>query len=86
MTSLPGFLAVVHRLEDGALALRIFFGLCLVTVFFAGVRVFRKRRELFGRDPEVTNDTLAVRNLRLWQVLLVWILAMEMLITVLFRV
>lgn len=85
ITSLPEFLAVVHRLEDGALALRIFFGLCVVVVFFAGISVFRKRRGLFDRDPQVPNDTLAVRNLRLWQVLLVWILAMEMLITMLWR-
>jgi hypothetical protein len=83
----PGFecLAAVHRLEDGAMALRIVFGLCLVAVFLAGLLIFRKRQQLFGRDSQVTGDTWAARNLRLWQVLLVWILAMDMLITMLFR-
>ena len=78
------FLAVTHRLEDGAPALRVVFGICLALVFFAGLYVFRKRRALFGRDATVINDSWAARNLRLWEVLLVWILAMEMLITVLF--
>jgi hypothetical protein len=41
--------------------------------------------EFFGRDPQVTTDTWAVRNLRLWQVLLVWILAMDLLISMLWR-
>jgi hypothetical protein len=41
--------------------------------------------EFFGRDPQVTTDTWAARNLRLWQVLLVWILAMDLLISMLWR-
>jgi hypothetical protein len=78
-------LAAAHKLEEGALPLRVFFGICLVAVFFAGIHVFRRRREWFDRDPEVTADTWASRNLRLWQVILVWVLAMELLITMLFR-
>lgn len=80
------WLAVTHSLEDARVPLRIFFGICLVVVFFAGIYVFKKRKQLFGRDPHVTADTYASRNLRLWQVLLVWVLAMELLITMLFRV
>jgi hypothetical protein len=79
------FLAATHTLQDGAVPLRIFFGICLVAVFFAGIYVFRKRTQLFGRDPEVAGDIWAVRNLRFWQVLLVWILAMDLLITMLWR-
>ena len=79
-------LAAVHSPNEAQLALRIFFGICLVIVFVAGIQVFRKRAQLFGRDPHVTNDTWASRNLRLWQVILVWVLAMELLITMLFRV
>jgi hypothetical protein len=78
------FLATTHRLEDGAPALRIVFGICLALVFFAGLYVFRKRQTLFERDATVINDSWAARNLRLWEVILVWLLAMEMLITVLF--
>lgn len=80
------FLAAVHKLQDAAPALRVFFAICLVMVFLAGVYVFSKRKQLFGRDPHVTNDSWASRNLRLWQVLLVWALAMELLIEMLIRV
>jgi hypothetical protein len=79
------FLAAIHRLEDAAVTLRIVFGVCLAGVFFAGVHVFRKRQELFGRDPQVTTDTWAARNLRFWQVLLIWILTMDLLIEMLWR-
>ena len=77
--------AAIHKLQDAAPALRVFFGLCLILVFFAGVFVFSNRKQLFGRDPYVTNDSWASRNLRLWQVLLVWFLAMELLIEMLIR-
>jgi uncharacterized membrane protein len=80
------FLAVVHTLQEAAVPLRIFFSICLIAVFFAGIYVFRKRRQLFDRDPQVSTDLWAARNLRLWQVLLVWLLAMELLITMLFYI
>ena len=80
------FIAAVHKLQEAAPALRVFFSFCLVIVFAAGVYVFSKRKQLFGRDPHVTNDSWASRNLRLWQVLLVWALAMELLIEMLIRV
>ena len=76
----------VHKLGDAALALRIFFSICLIVVFVSGLYILRQRKKFFGRDPQVTTDTWASRNLRLWQVLLVWILAMELLIGMLFRV
>jgi len=79
-------LAAVHSLQDARLPLRVFFGICLALVFLSGIYVFRKRKQLFGRDPHVTNDSRASRNLRLWQVLLVWLLAMELLIAMLFRI
>ena len=79
------FLAATHQLQDAAVPLRIFFSVCLVAVIVAGLYVIKKRRELFGRDPHVTADTWASRNLRLWQVILVWVLAMDLLITMLVR-
>ena len=69
-----------------ALALRIFFSICLVVVFVSGIYILQNRKKFFGRDPQVTTDTWASRNLRFWQVLLVWILAMELLIGMPFRV
>jgi hypothetical protein len=78
-------LAVIHSHQDSVFALRIFFSLCLVLVLFAGVLVFRARRRLFDSDPEVVADHWAARNLRLWQVILVWLLAVELLVTILCR-
>ena len=79
-------LAVVQSHSDSVPALRIIFGLLLVLVFFSGLYIFRIRKRLFGRDPLVTGDNYGARNLRLWQVILVWILAMDLLITALLAV
>jgi hypothetical protein len=79
-------LAVVHSHADSVVALRVFFSICLLGVLFAGVHIFRIRKSLFDRDPEVAADHWAARNLRLWQVILVWLLAVELLITMLLRV
>ncbi len=79
-------LAVVHSHQDSVFALRIFFSVCLFLVLVAGVYIFRIRRRLFFEpDPEVVADHRAVRNLRLWQVILVWLLAVELLVTMLYR-
>ena len=80
------FLAVVHEHGDSVLALRIVFSIGLAIVFFAGLYVLRIRKRLFDRDPEVTGDHYGARNLRLWQVILVWILAMDLLIMALWRI
>jgi hypothetical protein len=55
-------------------------------VLFAGIYVLRVRKRLFDRDPEVTGDNYGARNLRLWQVILVWILVMHLLIMALWNV
>jgi len=77
--------AVVHAHSDSVLALRIVFGLLLAVVFFSGLYLFRIRKRLFGRDPQATGDHYGARNLRLWQVILVWILAMDLLIMALWK-
>jgi hypothetical protein len=79
-------LAVVHRHADSVFALRIVFSICLVIVFFVGIYFLRNRKRFFDRDPEVTGDHYGARNLRLWQVILIWILAMDLLITALWKV
>ena len=78
-------LAVIHEHSDSVLPLRIVFSLLLAIVFFSGVYIFRIRKRLFDRDPQVTDDHYGARNLRLWQVILVWILAMDLLIMALFK-
>jgi len=79
------FLAVIHQHSDSVFALRIVFGVCLAIVFGAGLYILRIRKRLFDRDPEVTGDHYGARNLRLWQVILVWILAMDLLIMALWK-
>ena len=78
-------LAVVHEHSDSVPTLRIVFSLLLAVVFFSGLYIFRIRRRLFDRDPEVTGDHYGARNLRLWQVILVWVLAMDLLIMALIK-
>ncbi|HEX4630672.1 MAG TPA: hypothetical protein VH188_06875 [Chthoniobacterales bacterium] len=78
-------LAAVHEHRESILALRIFFGILLAIVFFSGLYIFRIRKRLFDSDPQVAADHYAARNLRLWQVILVWILAMDLLIMALYK-
>ena len=78
-------LAVVPTHSDSVLPLRIVFSICLVIVLLGGVHIFRIRKRLFDRDPQVAADHWAARNLRLWQVILVWLLAVELLVTMLWR-
>jgi formate hydrogenlyase subunit 3/multisubunit Na+/H+ antiporter MnhD subunit len=79
------FLAVVHQHSDSVTVLRIVFSIMLAVVFFSGIYMFRIRKRLFDRDPQVTGDHYAARNLRLWQVILVWVLAMDLLIMALIK-
>ena len=78
--------AVAHQHSDSVVALRIVFSIALAIVFCAGLYILRIRKRLFDRDPEVTGDHYGARNLRLWQVILVWILAMDLLIMALWKV
>jgi len=80
---MSAILAAIREHRESILALRIFFSVLLAIVFFSGVHIFRIRKRMFGRDPDVAADHYCARNLRLWQVILVWILAMDLLITAL---
>jgi hypothetical protein len=77
--------AAIHSHAESVLALRIFFSICLVIVILAGLYVFKNRQRFFSRDPDVTADHYGARNLRLWQVILVWILAIDLLVMMLWR-
>lgn len=67
----------------GRLGLKIFFGILLAGVILAGIVILRKRKQLFGHDAEVPTDNRAARNLNAWQVLLVWLLALDILVIML---
>jgi len=55
----------------GKPALRIGFTIPLVLLMGAGVFIYRRRDQLFGRDPEVVNDTPVVRHNRLEEIVFV---------------
>ncbi len=80
-----GFLAAIHDHKESVLVLRIVFSIMLGIVFLSGLYIFRIRKRLFDRDPNVAADHYGARNLRLWQVILVWILAMDLLIMALLK-
>ncbi|HEY5073944.1 MAG TPA: hypothetical protein VII34_04555 [Pyrinomonadaceae bacterium] len=54
-------------------ALRIAGGMVLIIYLLAGAYLFRRRRQLFGRDPQVERDTEAVRHTRVAVVLIPWL-------------
>jgi hypothetical protein len=85
MSGSSASIAVIHEHSESALVLRIVFSVLLAIVFFSGLYIFRIRKRLFGRDPNVAADHYGARNLRLWQVILVWILAMDLLIMALIK-
>jgi len=82
---MDALLATAHSHAESVLALRIFFSVCLVVVILAGLYIFKNRQRFFARDPQVTADHYGARNLRLWQVILVWILTIDLLIMMLWR-
>jgi hypothetical protein len=49
----------------GKSVLRIGFTIPLLLLMGAAVFIYRRRDQLFGRDPEVVNDTPVVRHNRL---------------------
>ena len=78
-------IVVIHQHAESVLPLRIVFSVLLAIVLFSGLYIFRIRKRLFDRDPEVAADHYGARNLRLWQVILIWILAMDLLIMALIK-
>ena len=83
MSALELIAVVKHNVS--VLPLRIVFSILLAIVFLSGIYIFRIRKRLFDRDPHVTGDHYGARNLRLWQLILVWILAMDLLIMALIK-
>jgi hypothetical protein len=56
----------------GKPALRIGFTIPLLFLIGVAVFLYRRRDQLFSRDPEVDNDTPAVRHGRLEEIIFVW--------------
>jgi hypothetical protein len=64
------FLALIE--QAGIPALRVASSIVVLLFLYGGFLIFRKRRQLFDRDPNVDNDVTEVRRDRLQLVLFVW--------------
>ena len=64
------FVAVIE--QAGVPALRVGFSIAVAVFLFAGILIFRRRHQLFDRDPNVDNDVPVVRHNRMEEILLVW--------------
>jgi hypothetical protein len=78
------FIAVIE--QAGVPALRIAFTIAVIVFLFGGVIIFRRRHQLFDRDPNVPNDVPVVRHIRLEEILLVWNGLMLVLLAILYQV
>jgi hypothetical protein len=69
-TQLTSTLAAIEA--AGVPALRVAFTLAVIGFVAIGVYIYRKRHELFDRDPEVDNDFAAARHVRFENIIFVW--------------
>jgi hypothetical protein len=78
------FIAVIE--QAGVPALRIAFTIAVIVFLFGGMVIFRRRHQLFERDPAVGNDVPVVRHNRMEEILFVWSGLMLVLIAILYQV
>jgi hypothetical protein len=72
--------------QAGVPALRVAFTTAVTLFLLVGTFIFRKRHQLFDRDPTVENDLPAVQHNRLEEVLFVWGGLTLVLIAILYQV
>jgi ABC-type branched-subunit amino acid transport system permease subunit len=66
-------------------ALRIAGTFFLIINLLGGAYIFRNRRRFFGKDPNVSNDIPAVRNVRVEVVLIPWLFLTTLLVILLIQ-
>ena len=72
--------------QPGVPVLRVGFTLAVIVFLLAGVFIFRRRHQLFDRDPNAENDVPVVRHNRVEEVVFVWSGLMLILLSILFQV
>ena len=72
--------------QAGIPALRVAFSIAVLIFLYGGVLIFRRRHELFDRDPDVENDVPVVCHNPMEDILLVWTGLTTMLLIVLIQV
>jgi hypothetical protein len=66
-------LILISAIEQaGVPALRVAFTSAVIIFLLVGAAVFRRRHQLFDRDPDVENDVPVVRHNREEAILFVW--------------
>ena len=70
----------------GLAALRVGFTFAVIVFLLAGVFIFRRRHQLFDRDPNVEDDEPVARHNRVEEVVFVWGGLMLALLSILFQV
>ena len=58
--------------QAGLATLRVGFTFAVIVFLLAGVFIFRRRHQLFDRDPNVENDVPVARHNRVEEVVFVW--------------
>jgi hypothetical protein len=58
--------------QAGVPALRGAFSIAALVLVLAGILIFRRRHQLFDRDPTVVNDEREVRDDRIQLFVMVW--------------
>jgi hypothetical protein len=79
-----GLIAVIE--QAGIPALRVAYTIAVLVFLYGGVLIFRRRHQLFDRDPNVENDVPVVRHNRLEEILFVWGGLMLVLLSILYQV
>jgi hypothetical protein len=77
------FIAMIE--QAGVPALRIAFTIAVILFLSGGVVIFRRRHQLFDRDPNVENDFPIVRHARMEEVISVWSGLMLVLLSILYQ-
>jgi hypothetical protein len=70
MTQFISSLAVIEA--AGVPALRVVFTLAVIGFAGIGLYIYRRRHQLFDRDPDVDNDVAAARHVRFENIIFVW--------------
>jgi hypothetical protein len=83
-TDSPLVIALIE--QAGVPALRVAFTVAVIVLLFGGILIFRRRHQLFDRDPNVPNDVPVVRHNREEEILFVWIGLTLVLLSILYQV
>jgi len=83
-TNSPLVIALIE--QAGVPALRVAFTVAVIVLLFGGILIFRRRHQLFDRDPNVPNDVPVVRHNREEEILFVWIGLTLVLLSILYQV